>query len=244
MKIDGHLPISQIAAELPGAIAVFESLGLDYACAGDRSLDDAARAEGIDAEVVIASLRRLREAEHARSWHDRPLADLVHYLVAQHHRFVRDELGTLALRLADVCSTYGATTPDLASLRAAFTRLTDIIIPHLHREEQSIFLSVEAMENTWQSNEAPSAFPHDLGTDVRHLTVEHGMIAAQLRTLRELRLSLAQTNDLPARASAILDELESLEAHLHEYMFLENSVLFPRALALETEMITEASLDT
>lgn len=236
MKIDGSLPIATIAAEFPGAIAVFESLGLDYACAGNRSLDDAAHAEGIDAEVVIGSLRRLKDAEQAQSWHDRPLADLVRYLVAQHHRFVRDELGRLALRLADVCSTYGATTPDLHSVRSAFTRLTEIIVPHLHREEQSIFLTVEAMENTWQSNEPQAAFPHDLTNDVRQLTVEHGMIAAQLRTLRELRLRLAKSNDLPQRGLAILDEIEALEAHLHEYMFLENSVLFPRALALETEM--------
>ena len=36
------------AAQLPGAIAVFETLGLDYACAGPRSLEDAAYAEGIE----------------------------------------------------------------------------------------------------------------------------------------------------------------------------------------------------
>jgi regulator of cell morphogenesis and NO signaling len=237
MRIDGNLPIARIAADLPGAIAVFESLGLDYACAGDRSLDDAAHAEGIDAEVVISSLRRLKDAEHAQSWHDRPLADLVHYLVAQHHRFVRDEMGRLALRLADVCSTYGAIAPDLLSVRAAFARLTDIILPHLHREEQSLFLNVEAMENSWQSNEPRAEFPHDLASDVRQLTVEHGMIAAQLRTLRELRVCLSELNDLPQRATAILDELAALEAHLHESMFLENCVLFPRALALESEMI-------
>ncbi|HET8797395.1 MAG TPA: DUF542 domain-containing protein [Thermoanaerobaculia bacterium] len=240
MKIDGRMPITRIAAELPGAIAVFEALGLDYACAGDRSLEDAARAEGVDAEIVIASLRRLGHAEHAQSWQDRPLSEVVHYLVAQHHRFVRDELGALALRLSDLCSTYGAIDPDLVSLRAAFTRLADIVLPHLHREEQSIFLAVETLEERWQSSEPGSMFPHDVGGHVRELTVEHGMISAHLRTLREMRLRLNAANDLPPRTAAILEELAALEAHLHEYMFLENCVLFPRALALE-EQITAAA---
>lgn len=30
MKIDGSLPIAKFAADLPGAMAVFEALGLDY----------------------------------------------------------------------------------------------------------------------------------------------------------------------------------------------------------------------
>jgi regulator of cell morphogenesis and NO signaling len=235
MRIDGRMPITSIAADLPGAIAVFEALGLDYACAGNRSLVDAARAEGIDAEVVIASLRRLGTAEHAQSWHDRPLSDLVRYLVAQHHRFVRDEVGALALRLADLCATYGAVDPDLIAIRAAFTRLADLLLPHLHREEQSIFLAIEAMESTWQSNEG-DAFPHDLAGHIRELTVEHGMISAQLRTLRELRMPLGVANGLAPRVAAMLEELAALEAHLHEYMFLENCVLFPRALALEAEL--------
>ena len=68
MKIDGNLPIAKLAADLPGAMAIFEALGLDYACAGDRSLDDAAHAEGIAPEVVLANLRRLKSAEHTASW--------------------------------------------------------------------------------------------------------------------------------------------------------------------------------
>ena len=50
----------------------FESLGIDYVCAGDRSLDDAAHAEGIAPEVVIASQRRLKAVEQAESWSDSP----------------------------------------------------------------------------------------------------------------------------------------------------------------------------
>lgn len=239
MKIDGNLPIATFAADLPGAMAVFESLGIDYACAGNRSLNDAAHAEGIVPEVVIANLRRLKSGEHARSWNDRPLADLTHHLVEQHHRFVREELARIAMRLADLCGATGA-HPDLMSLRAAFARLSQMILPHLHHEEEKIFRAVEALEKTWQTNEPLAGTHDDLIAALRQLADEHGAIAAQLRTMRELRFRLADSN-LPPHCSLTLENIATLEAHLHEYMFLENCVLFPRAVALAEQAIAPAA---
>lgn len=244
MKIDSKLPIATLAMEIPGATSVFESLGIDYACAGDRSLDDAAHAEGIDTEVVIAALRRLKAVDHAESWSDRPLADLVPYLVVQHHRFVRDELAAMALRLADVCTSPAAVEPDLLSLRAAFARLSEIVLPHLHHEEQNVFGAIEALESAWESNEPLAVTEGELTDHIRQLLLEHGAIAAQLGTMRELRLRLAASNELPAPCSSILDDLAGLETHLHEYMFLENCVLFPRAVALEAQTTAPAAAVT
>lgn len=241
MKIDGNLPIAKFAADLPGAMAIFESLGLDYACAGDRSLDDAAHAEGIAPEVVIASLRRLKSAEQAESWGDRPLADLTRHLVEQHHRFVREELARIAIGLADLCSSPGGVQSDLMSLRLAFARLSEMILPHLHHEEEKVFRAVEALEKTWQSNE-PLADTHtDLLATLQQLADEHGAIDAQLRTMRELRFRLADSNELPPRCSLTLEELATLEAHLREYIFLENCILFPRAAALLEQAIAPAA---
>ena len=241
MKIDGKLPIAKFAADLPGAMAIFESLGLDYACAGDRSLDDAAHAEGIAPDVVIASLRRLKSAEQAESWNDRPLADLTHHLVEQHHRFVRDELARIAIRLADLCSSPAGARPGFMSLRAAFARLSEMILPHLHHEEEKVFRSVEELEKAWQSNE-PLADTHaDLLATMQQLADEHGAIDAQLRTMRELRFRLTDSNDLPPRCSLTLEDLATLEAHLHEYIFLENCILFPRAAAIVKQAIAPAA---
>lgn len=236
MKIDRNLPISRIAAELPGATSVFETLGIDYACAGDRTLADAAHAEGVDPELLVAALRRVRDERHAESWSDRSLVDLVRYLETQHHRFVRDEIGTLAMRLADVCTSPTVVPSEMHSLRAAFTRFSEAILPHMHDEERNVFHVIEAMERRWHSPAEPLPSAGDIEAHVRQLTIEHGAISAQLRTMRELRMRLEDRNELPPHCSAVLAGIGTLEAHVHEYMFLENCVLFPRALALGAEL--------
>lgn len=190
--------------------------------------------------MVIASLRRLKSAEQAESWGDRPLADLTHYLVAQHHRFVREELARIAIRLADLCSSPSGVQPDLMSLRAAFARLSEMILLHLHHEEEKVFRAVEALEKTWQSNEPLADTYAGLIATLRQLADEHGAIDAQLRTMRELRFRLADSNDLPPRCSLTLEDLATLEAHLHENIFLENCILFPRAAAIVEQAIAPA----
>lgn len=240
MKIDGDVPIARLAAELPGAMALFESLGLDYACAGGRSLEDAAHAEGIAPDTVIASLRRLRVPAPRDAWTDRPLSELTRHLVGQHHRFVREELASVALRLSDLASTHGLVLPQLRQLRTSFTRLTAIAIPHLHHEEEVVFRAIDALEHAWQSpTQRSDADGVELAAEIKRLAAEHGAIDGELRTMRELRTALGDTNDLPAACGRVLDDVQSLEAHLHEYMFLENCVLFPRALAVEEQMAAD-----
>lgn len=232
MKIDVRLPIEKYAAELPGAISVFEALGLDYACAGYRSLEDAAYAEGITPDTVVTALRKLKTVASAESWNDRSLAELTRHLSEQHHRFVREELARIAIGLADVCSAPDGVPSYFVPLRAAFTRLSAIVLPHLHLEEDEAFRVIEALEQAWQAND-PHALPAtQLEAALLRLAEEHGAIAGELRTIRELRLRLSDSDSLSPRCTALLDDLATLEAHLHEYIFLENAILFPRAAAL------------
>ena len=234
MKIKESVPIAAIAAEMPAARALFESLGIDYSCAGQRSLGDAAHAEGLDTEVVIAGLRRI-SSEKVETWQDRPLRDLTKHLVEEYHHFVRDEMVSLALWLSDLCAPPAKPAAELQSLRGSFSRLSEKLIPHLH-EEEVVFAHIDAVEAAWQSNEAPHV-DGDLRDHVQRLVGEHATMGAQLRTIRDLRLRLMTANELPPRTRRALDAVGDLEAHLHEYMFLENCILFPRAIALEQQAI-------
>jgi regulator of cell morphogenesis and NO signaling len=235
MKIDGHEEIARLAAELPGAAPLFETLGLDYSCAGARSVEDAAYAEGIDPAMVVASLRRLAPVGRAESWSDRPLSDLMHYLVSEHDRLLRHELASIALRLAELCTAPGVPDRNVVGMRAVFTKLAAIILSHIHHEEKRVFRSLEALEDAWQSNEPLSASA-SLPAEIGQLALEHGTMSALLRDLRTLRLRIAANQPEP-RCSSLLDDVATLEARVHEYMFLENTVLFPRALALRDRAV-------
>lgn len=168
-------------------------------------------------------------------WSERPLAELVQYLTAQHHRFVRDELAAIALRLADFCTSTASADPDLMELRSAFARFSEMTLLHLHHEEEDIFPAVEALEKQWDANEPLRV--GGLSSSIRLLVDEHEAIVTQLQRMRELRLRIARSSVLSARCHATLDAIAALEMHFQDYIFLENAVLFPRAEAIEQQAV-------
>ena len=224
-------PVAKLAADLPGAMAVFEAVGIDYACAGDLSLEDAAYAEGVEPEAVIARLRRLRSVENLEAWSDRSLRDLIQHLTSQHHQFVRDVLARISLRLADL------EFEEMKPLRTAIAGLADFVLTHVHKEETDVFPAIAALEDAWQNGHERPLLENELRREVWKLEDDHLAITDRLREIRALRQELEKADDLPPRCREALESAATLEAHLHEYMFLENSILFPRALAMDEQVL-------
>ena len=235
MKIERNSSIAKVAADVPGAMEVFEALGLDYACAGDLSLADAAHIAAIDPDVVIARLRGLKSMQNAVSWNDRPLTEVMQHLTGEHHRLVASEMRATAVCLADVCTAPAGAPLSVHSLRATFGRLSDILLPHIREEEENIFPLIEQLERAWDSGESHED-AYDLRERISRIVADHGQIAQLLRTMRDKRERLLLSNETPPSCQPILEGIAFLEAHLHQYMFLENAVLFPRAVALASQL--------
>lgn len=143
----------------------------------------------------------------------------------------RGEMRSTAIHLAEVCSERPKVPSDVYQLRSTFARLSDILLPHIRKEEESIFPVIEKLERAWETDQS-TIETKDLDKGISNIVAEHGRTAELLRTMRELRERLPLNEDVPEKCQPILEGIASLEARLHQYMFLENSVLFPRAVAL------------
>lgn len=220
MEVQRSTPISEVAAFVPGAIGLFETLGVDYSCAGHLSLADACRAEGLDPDMVVRYVRMLDGRSGGEPWGDKPASAIVTAL-AEMHRKIRDELKRIALALAE-------SSAEVHELRVELERVAAEIVPHLDEEENEIFASVEAIEHGSPPKE-------EVRLQLRRLVVAHGVLASRLRRLRSLRLSMGAVEQ-PPDVSRELHAIAELEGHIHEVMFVENCILFPRALAMDEAM--------
>jgi iron-sulfur cluster repair protein YtfE (RIC family) len=81
MNMTAERTVRELALENTAATSVFEKLGIDYCCGGDKSLEDACRASNLSVDQVIDFLEMAEEAAHAtqkdRNWQIEPLADLI-----------------------------------------------------------------------------------------------------------------------------------------------------------------------
>ena len=237
MKIELSTHLEAIAASVPGAINVFESAGIDYACGSRLSVREAARLAGIDPQTLRLALQSIATGTKDIEWSERTLSDITHAITDEHHATIRNELPRIAIALGALSGTRASA--ELTLLRAEIAQLASEIIPHTHDEERNVFRTITALEAAWQSNEKPPELDHMLHTRIAELTVAHGAIAQRIHRIRDLRTQITSLSTAPD-VVAVLNQLERLEAHLRQQMFIENCILFPRAVQLEEQMAATA----
>lgn len=231
--------IRDIALEAPATTRVFEEFKIDYCCGGRRSIEDVCASSGIDPKVLMerietAIINSTSQTDLAHP-EDKTPGDLIGYILDKHHVFTAQELARLTPLMAKVAARHGELHPELIELHALFTDLANSLTPHMQKEEVILFPYILQLESA--ANAGLSAPPSHFGTvenPIRMMMSEHDTDGERLRKMREL------TNDytLPEGAcpsyTALFAGLEDLERDLHRHIHLENNVLFPAAVKLET----------
>src|SRR5581483_8032073 len=106
MEATTEKTVRELALEIPGATRVFEKLGIDYCCGGNKSLEEACQSAGRPIPEVLDALQSAAApaASDQRPWQAEALAELIAHIQSTHHRFTRDELARLEPLLNKVCS--------------------------------------------------------------------------------------------------------------------------------------------
>ncbi len=91
MTLTATKTVRELAVEIPNATRVFEKLGIDYCCGGDRPLEEACASANVAVDDVLRALEQGSDASAsvtARDWNTTSLGELVDHIVNKHHTFV------------------------------------------------------------------------------------------------------------------------------------------------------------
>jgi regulator of cell morphogenesis and NO signaling len=239
MTITTTKTVGEIAAEMPTATREFEKLGIDYCCGGSRTLGDVCAEAKISVDEVLARLEKsnaLADQTDSTDWQKQPVADLIAHITGKHHLFVREEGPRIEALAAKVVGVHGKNHPELLPVQKVFSALAEELRVHLMKEEQVLFPYLLRLEESVVAGEAaPPAMFGTVVNPVRMMMQEHDGAGDALRTMRSV------TNDysLPADACisyrTLYEALQGFEADLHLHIHLENNILFPRAVAMESK---------
>src|ERR1019366_7159254 len=99
MNLTAEKTVRELAIEKPGAVRVFEKLGIDYCCGGKVSLEQACRTASLSVGEVLATLEVAESSAQKintdRDWHAEPLLDLISHISNTHHKYTREEIARL-----------------------------------------------------------------------------------------------------------------------------------------------------
>lgn len=226
VRTDDTTTLGGLVAANPAAARLFDRIGLDYCCHGERSLADACAPLGLDPASVRAELDALPEGGD-RGWTELEPAALAEHIVATHHRYLWEELPLLEALAEKVHGVHGERHPELADARSLVAALRADLEPHLAKEEGILFPAIHALAG------GQRAFPFgSVGNPIRVMIAEHDQAGALLASLRAVTAGYVVPDDGCASYRSLYERLEALELDTHVHIHKENHALFPSAIRM------------
>lgn len=171
-----------------------------------------------------------------KDWGTEPLSELIDFIVCSHHGFIRREQRRVEQLLMKSCLAHGRYRPELARMQDLFSRLSESLVVYMLKEEQVLFPYIVQMEGSvTHKGLMPTSFFETVRDPVGEIMFEHN--AAQ-EILQEIRAAGSDYALEPCAGVSFVNlykALQAFEEDFQQHAHLENHVLFPRAVKMETE---------
>lgn len=230
--------VGDIVAQDFRSAEVFQRHGIDFCCKGGQSIEQACRNKGVSVERILHELAEATTAAGAGSprFNQWDLTALVSYIEANHHAFVRRTIPTLLAHTRKVAKVHGQAHPELPQVAQLFELVADEMTSHMAKEENILFPYIVALEKASFDGIGSPASPFGtVANPIRVMEAEHEAAGDAMARIRELTDAYKIPSGACTTYRVCLQELEAFERDLHEHVHLENNILFPRALRLESD---------
>jgi regulator of cell morphogenesis and NO signaling len=229
--------LRELVSENPNAARILEQYGLDFCCHGTEPLSVACQSKGINVQEVSHELESLPTDQTANRYFQWDLGFLVDYIFNNHHRYIRSNAPSIAAHLAKVVEVHGVRHPELGKVAELFETATAELDHHLRKEEVMLFPYVRQLAYSKSNNQIVPRTPFgSVSNPIAVLMADHDAAGELFSQIRELLDDYAPPVDACETLRLTYHELEEFEHDLHMHVFLENAVLFPRALKVESEV--------
>ena len=121
----------------------------------------------------------------------------------------------------------------LSALEEQFRTLDDDASSHLTKEERILFPYIAALEAAMAG--IVRCLLRVTANPIDQMEHEHDVLGRVLETMRQITGGYSPACGCRPTFAALYDELGRIkEADLHEHIHLENNILFPRAIGVES----------
>ena len=235
------LTLSQIVTKDHRAAGVFEKYSLDFCCKGNKSLSEACKEKGLNTEKILSELQsgNIVSNENNLRFNDWELDFLVDYIINNHHQYVKNSIPVVSGHANKVASVHGKNHPETIELNKIFTVVYKDLKQHLMKEEEILFPYIKYLVKVKNNNSIPERpYFGTIANPIKMMESEHTSAGDNLFSIRKLTDNYSLPADACTTYTTYYKELKEFEEDLHKHVYLENYILFPKAIELEKEIFS------
>jgi regulator of cell morphogenesis and NO signaling len=247
MKNVEQTTICEIVLKYPASIKVFESFGLDYCCKGNRNIDEACKDADLDSSEVIKELLQAikKEPKEEFTFENKTLSEIIDYIYKTHHIYTRECIEMLTPLMERVVIKHGKHFPELVTLQQLYSKLSAELLIHMQKEDKILFPYIKMLE-TLAGTDLSLPKPHfgTVDNPIKMMINEHEACGELLQKMRTITNNYYIPENACTSFNILYTELHRLSKDLHIHIHLENNILFPQSIELESSLQSSIKADS
>ncbi len=241
------MPVGQLVAKDYRTAEIFSSYGIDFCCKGDRTLEEVCDKKNIKIEEILENLNEIlsKKVNNPLDYQSWPLDLLVDYIEKTHHHYVEEKIPVIIQYVTKLCKVHGERHPELIVINELFTDAAGELTQHMKKEEIILFPFIKRMVKTLRQDDAVP-LPH-FGTVVNPISMmmkEHDNEGERFRKIAALSSNYTPPADGCTTYRVAFSMLKEFEENLHLHIHLENNILFPKAIEMETKIMEKTNVSS
>ncbi len=236
MNVNQELKVSDVVSENIQAAHIFKKYGIDFCCGGGVSIEKACEKQKIDLGLLLQDLRSISDfglpSQNFNRWE---LDFLVDYIVNTHHSYVVESLGLIDEYAAKVAKVHGTGHPVLFEIALLCKQVAGDLTSHMRKEEMILFPYIKYLVTV--KNQHVELNESNFGSvfnPIQMMQEEHEFVGNLLKEINVLSNKYTPPDWACNTFRALYAKLDEFEQDLHLHIHLENNILFPKAIALES----------
>ncbi len=221
---------------------VFRKYHISYCCGGKIALQKACDIHKVEIETIkkdIADAMRVIQISSSINFNNWSVDFLVDYIINVHHSYLVINFPEITDVLKRFSEGHQTKYPYLGELMDSLNSLYGELLPHLAREEKVIFPYIRQIAHAQQRGEPYAGL---LVKTLRKpiasmINEEHGFEEKYLCRFRELTNNYTAPHNACITHKVALSKLKELDTDLVQHIYLENEILFPKAIQIEKELL-------
>lgn len=186
-------------------------------------------------EIVNTKKDNIEMQEEYNNWKLRLLSD---HIIKNHHAYVRQVLPQIENLLEENENISNVTANYIEEVKDHFRGLTNEMMKHIQKEERIVFPIIKYLEDCEKFNEKPKTRGYGRIKDqIDVLEDEHLGAENTIKEIKNIINRFDISDDSSNKIKLIYDKLIEFEEDTQMHVHLENSILFPKAIKLESELL-------
>lgn len=229
--------VGELVTEDIRTATIFKKFGIDFCCGGGKPIQEACEEKGANYDNLMTEIQSImNDLEPDVDFQSMPLETLIDHIYDKHHKYIYENGPITAQFVNKVAHVHGERHPETVEVAKVYNELLSELNHHMMKEENVLFPYIKSLIAK-QADQSGSVLSPFVSNPIRMMEIEHDSAGDMLKKLRGLTSEYTPPADACNTYKAAYANLKALEDDIHIHIHLENNILFPKAIELESDLI-------